>query len=73
MGPIGIQLWPEFQALRGTRLDAEPASLTFFYIDRNFTARLTHHGSPRFSAYPFRARFQRAAEDDDHAHYFNFH
>jgi hypothetical protein len=46
MGTVLIQLGSEFQALGGTGLDAEAASLAFFGIDGNFTARLDCHASP---------------------------
>src|SRR5271167_859415 len=47
MSPVNIQFRPEFQALRRARFHAQPASFTFFDIDRNLTARLPYHASPR--------------------------
>src|SRR5208282_3998930 len=46
MSPVSVQLRPEFQALGRTGLHTESASLTFFNIDRDFTAWLACHRSP---------------------------
>jgi hypothetical protein len=53
MGPVFIQVRPQFETLWRTGFDAKPASFAFFGIDRDFTARLGRHDVPRRFAIVF--------------------